>query len=88
MSVRVDCECGHGFEAADSQTGGIVNCPKCGHATQVAGLNDPFWTALKLGAGVVAVVSTVVVETQHGMGWGLIVAVGLAFLFWIVSLAL
>ena len=38
MTVRVDCPCSHVFEADDSLSGGVTNCPRCGRATDVPGL--------------------------------------------------
>jgi len=50
------CEhCGRMFEAHRDQTGGIVNCPACGKATAIEGLNDPLYRVLQ-GLGVLGAV--------------------------------
>ena len=50
MSIRVRCPQGHTFDADAQLAGGITNCPRCGQATSVPGLKDPFWRVLQVVA--------------------------------------
>jgi hypothetical protein len=88
MTVRVDCACSHVFDADDALAGGVTNCPRCGKATSVPGLRDPFWRVLQ-AVGVVAIVVAAGFTWQHvGPAAALVVAVGLAAILWGISRAL
>ena len=48
--IHVDCEqCGTPFEVADTLAGGLTNCPRCGKATPVPGLRDPYYRLFQIG---------------------------------------
>ena len=85
MSVAVDCACGAMFEAPDSLAGGITNCPSCGKAVSVPGLRDPLWRLLQLGAAVAWAGITAVAFLAGGPAAGIVTAVGLALLLWLIS---
>lgn len=76
------------FEVGAELAGGIANCPGCGKAVDVPGLNDPIWRVLQGVAllGVVAV--TVLVSRSSGVPTGLAWGVGLGILIWLISRAL
>ena len=86
MSTVADCEhCGHTFEVAGALTGGITNCPECGMATEVGGLNDPLWRLSQLGGLLLAagIGGGCYVYLGAAAGWiaGIVSALGL----WLIS---
>ncbi len=38
--IKFPCKCGHGFELADDQAGGMIQCPRCGLLADVPTLGD------------------------------------------------
>ena len=88
MSIEVRCGCGRSFEVQDSLAGGIANCPGCGRAADVPGLRDPIWKALLVGALIVWAGASALVTVAAGPAAGVIAAIALAILFWLISLGL
>jgi hypothetical protein len=80
MGIEVRCECGHLFEADGRFAGGIVNCPRCGHAAPVAGLRDPAWRILLVLGFIFWAGGTVLAGLIWGLGAALAAAVGIALL--------
>jgi len=88
-AVEFACDhCGADCRAPAAATGGIVNCPTCGRATEVPGLRDPFWRLLKLGAILLIAGATTAVYLRLGLLPAVLVAVGLMLFFRLLSLAL
>ncbi len=87
MSVEVDCPCGVSFPVRDELTGGIANCPGCGKAVEVPGLRDPFWRLIQVGAAVLWAGISAAVFVYGGMTAGVITAVVLGGLIWVISRA-
>jgi hypothetical protein len=85
VSVEAFCECGHLNEAPDTLAGGIINCAACGRATQVPGLRDHYWTALKVAAAVGWALVTAWAYTAAGLPGALIAAVGGALVLFVLS---
>ena len=82
MSTVAECEhCKHMFEVANALMGGITNCPECGKATEITGLNDPMWRLAQIGGLALAIAIGIACEYSigHGVGWfaGAIAAAGL-----------
>jgi hypothetical protein len=72
--VPVHCEnCSNFFEVEDSLVGGLANCPACGKATTVPGLNDPWFRMAQVVMAVVWALVTAWAFTLGGMGPALIV---------------
>lgn len=46
MRTQACSSCGSFFEVKERFVGGIVNCPACGRAAEVAGLRDHRWKGL------------------------------------------
>ncbi len=88
MGIEVRCDCGRSFEVPDSLAGGIANCPGCGRAADVPGLRDPFWRALLVAAVLVWAGGSAMAAVVWGPAAGVLVAIGLAVLFWLISLGL
>jgi hypothetical protein len=88
MTVEVACACGHPFEVGKGLRGGITNCPRCGRAVDVPGLNDPLWRLAQAGAAFVWAGATAVAFVEGGAVIGLVTATGLALLLWLLSRAL
>jgi hypothetical protein len=88
VSVEVACACGHRFEVGDALSGGVTNCPRCGHAVDVPGLKDPLWRAAQVAAAVAWAGATAVAFVQGGAAIGLLTAAGVAVLLWLLSRAL
>jgi hypothetical protein len=87
VTVSVRCPRDHDFEADASLAGGITNCPRCGLASSVPGLNDPFWRVLQVLAALLWVGATWGAFVLGGPVWAVGVAVVLAGLLWLVSRA-
>lgn len=87
MSVTARCPQGHEFRVAKSLVGGITNCPQCGQATDVPGLNDPFWRVLQVVAAFGWLCSTFAAFLYFGPLQGCAAGLGLAALIWLVSRA-
>jgi hypothetical protein len=85
VSVEIHCECGHVSPAPDELAGGIMNCPSCGHAVEVAGLRDPFWRLLQACGALVWAGGTALAYAAGGLGAAVASAVVLAVLLWVVS---
>jgi len=66
-------------------TGGITNCPECGKATEVGGLDDPLWRLSQVGGLLLAAGIGVACYLSLGptVGWiaGVVSALGL----WLIS---
>ncbi len=88
MPIPARCPCGHRWQAADDLAGGLTNCPRCGKATPIAGLRDPFWRVIQAVAVVVWVLVVAVLHTNAGLGWAIAGGVGLAGLYALISAAL
>lgn len=88
MSVAVRCECTARFEVADELAGGMTNCPRCGRATAVPGLRDPFWRVLQVGAVVGAAAASVAVGSVAGHLAAALTLIGALTLLWLLSRAL
>jgi hypothetical protein len=87
MTTDADCPCGATFPVRGDQVGGIVNCPSCGKAVEVPGLHDPFWRLVQVGAAILWAGVSAVVFVLAGPIAGLITAVALGGLLWLVSRA-
>ena len=87
MPIQVQCGCGHSFEAIDSLAGGIANCPRCGKAAGVPGLRDPLWLLFRVLVVAVSAGAGVGVAQVWGIEAGLVAAIGLGALFWLISRA-
>ncbi|MGE3172839.1 MAG: zinc ribbon domain-containing protein [Planctomycetota bacterium] len=84
-----DCtHCGHSFEADARLRGGLASCPRCGKATAVAGLRDPLWLLLRIGAVVLAALSGWGAAREFGAGFGWLVGAGVLALAWVLSRAM
>ena len=81
MQLEARCSCGHLWFVAPELAGGLTNCPRCGKATQVKGLRDPFWRVLQVVALVVWVLVVALLHTNAGLVWALVGGVGLAALY-------
>jgi len=81
------CACGHRFDAGDELAGGVTNCPQCGRAVEVPGLRDPFWRVLQAAGAVVWAVATAVAAVEGGAIAGVVTAVVVAGLLWLLSRA-
>lgn len=88
MSEQAYCGCGKMFEATREQAGGVVNCPGCGQAVDVPGLNDPVWRAMQGGALVAVFAVTLVVTSFSDVPTGVSCGLGLGVLMWLISRAL
>lgn len=86
--MRVTCECHHQFVVPDSLAGGIATCPKCGLATSVEGLHDPFWRVLQVVAALVWAVAVGLVYTNAGLMWAVVVGAALAGVFLLIRLGM
>ena len=87
MSGTVYCPCGKMFEVPRQQAGGIVNCPGCGKAVEVPGLNDPLWRLLQ-GIALLAIVAvTVLTSRVAGLPTGIASGAGVAAAIYLVSRA-
>ena len=65
-----------------------MNCPRCGKAAPVPGLHDPLWGVLKVAAALGWAGGTAVVLLRHGLLAGLLCALLLGALLWLLSRAL
>ena len=64
--IDVHCEnCSNFFEVEESLIGGLANCPECGKATTVPGLNDPWF---RMAQVVMVVVWTLVTAWAFTLG--------------------
>lgn len=85
----VTCEhCAHFFEVEESLVGGITNCPSCGKATDIPGLNDPWFRVAQLVMAVVWALVTAWAFTLGGLGAAVIVGVAAALLVLVLHLAM
>ncbi len=75
----------HRWQVAEELVGGLTNCPRCGKATQIEGLRDPFWRVIQVGAVVVWVLAVAAIYAQGGLGWAVIGGVALAGLYAFIS---
>ena len=85
--MRVYCDCGKMFEATRAQAGGIVNCPGCGQAVDVPGINDPVWRAIQCAALVAILAVTLLVTSLSNVPTGVFCGLGLGLLMWLISRA-
>ena len=67
--------CRHSFDPPLGTTGGIVNCPKCGKAVEVGGLDDPLWWTIRWVLIPLAIVVAGVIGAFVGKGPGAITGV-------------
>lgn len=75
--IDVHCEhCGRRFEVPKELKGGITNCPHCGKANEIEGLNDPVWLLIRGGSAVGAILFGVAIGAVAGPAVG--VAAGVA----------
>jgi hypothetical protein len=81
----VSCACGHMFSVGESFAGGIVNCPKCGHAVDVPGLRDPAWRALQVLGILIWSAATFGAICWGGFLMGILVGLAAAGILWGVS---
>ncbi len=88
MSEVVYCDCGKMFETTRGQAGGVVNCPGCGQAVDVPGLNDPAWRAMQAGALVAVFAVTTLVTSFSDVPTGAACGLTLGVLMWLISRAL
>lgn len=67
--------------------GGRTNCPRCGQATEVPGLHDPFWRAIQVSAVVLWAVAVYLSTSVFGLGLAGAVTVGLvgAGVLWLLG---
>lgn len=81
MHSQACSSCGSFFEVEERLGGGIVNCPACGRATEVADLRNPLWK------GLVAVVVVGWLEASYfaSLTWGPLYGLGmlLVLLWWL-----
>jgi hypothetical protein len=75
------------FSVSPSLAGGVANCPSCGRATAVPGLDDPLWRVLQVGAVLLWIGATSFAWSAAGAVVGLAVGVGLGALLWLLSRA-
>jgi hypothetical protein len=87
MRSQMCASCGHFFEVEERFAGGIVNCPACGRATEVAGLRDPLWKGLVIAAVVGWIGASAFVVSTWGLIPGLAAAAALGIFLWLVSRA-
>jgi hypothetical protein len=87
VNISVRCPKNHEFEADERLAGGITNCPRCGQATSVPGLRDPFWRILQVVAAFGWVCATLAAFLYFGPLQGVAAGIGLAALIWVVSRA-
>jgi hypothetical protein len=85
VTARVDCACGAVFDVPDELVGGWTNCARCGKAVEVAGLRDPAWRALQVGAAAVVLVGAGATCAAAGPLAGVLVGAALGLLAWLVS---
>ena len=83
MRTQACSSCGSFFEVKERFVGGIVNCPACGRAAEVAGLRDPRWKGL---VAVVAVGWLVWASYIVDLTWGLIPGLVLILVYLLVWL--
>ncbi len=88
MSVEVPCPCGHLFPVGENFIGGVVNCPKCGHAVDVPGLRDAAWTTLVILGVIVWGAGSAAATLIGGPLTGVVAALAIATVLWLVSRAL
>ncbi len=87
LDVEVECPCGHRFFVARRLQGALVNCPKCGRATEAPGAFDPlFWLIAGGGVAVAAVVCTVIFLTAGPVA-GTIAVLCAVVILWLISLS-
>ncbi len=83
MNIDVRCSsCANFFVVGPSRAGGLINCPKCGRATEVPGLRDPLWRLIQLAILGLAFVAGAVCWMAMGPFAGLaatVFALGLAW---------
>ena len=72
------------FDVSADQVGGIVNCPACGKATSVEGLNDPLYRIFQVVGIVVALGVAVGLGLAVSPFVGVIVGVGLLGLLYVI----
>ncbi len=85
MPIEARCTCGHRWQAADDLAGGLTNCPRCGTATQIEGLRDPFWRVIQVAAIVGWVLAVAAIHTQAGLGWAIVGGLALGGLYALIS---
>ncbi len=85
MSIEVVCDCGHVADAGDHLAGGIMNCPACGRAIEVPGLNDPLWRLAQAVAAVIWAGGTALAYAAGGPLAAGLTAIILASAFWLIS---
>lgn len=85
-NVDVECgSCGRAFVADAKFAGGFTNCPGCGKATAVPGLDDPLWRLAQVGGLVLAVLVGFGVGAAFGPGFGIGAGLLAAGVLWLVS---
>ena len=85
MQIETRCEhCGHVFDVEESLKGGITNCPQCGKATEVAGMNDVAWDVIRIASFGGALVLGIAVGTVAGPLIGAGVTIGALALVWVL----
>ena len=92
MSVEpgIDVECGscrRAFVADRGLAGGITNCPGCGKATAVPGLDDPLWRLAQISGLALALLIGVLVGAGVSPGAGVAAGLVAAALLWLLSRA-
>jgi len=87
VSADVFCSCGHRFDAREDQVGGIVNCPRCGHAVEVPGLRDPLWRLIQLSAVVIWAVGAVFAYRHFGWSAAILVTLAVGIVYGLITLA-
>lgn len=88
MGIPARCPCGHRWQVGEDLAGGLSNCPRCGKATQIEGLHDPFWRLIQGAAVVVWVLVVALLHTNAGLGWAIGGGLALAGLYALISAAL
>lgn len=77
--------CQHTFAAAAELAGGITNCPHCGKAVEVPGLNDPMWRLLQFGVVLGAAAGGWIVGLTSGPLLGVTAGAAMLGGAWLVS---
>jgi len=81
-------QCGERFVVARDLVGGITNCPRCGRAVEVEGLNDPLWRMAQVGAAIFVAVVGAVAYGTGGVIAAVVAVIVSAGVLWLVSRAL